>query len=64
MSGFFQALLMSGTGLNPGGGVDYYVSEAGTGSGLSPASPMSEADFLLVVLADFDRFYYLSDDEF
>lgn len=53
-----------GVSLNPGGGTDYYVSENGTGSGLSPGSPMSPADFLLVTLADFDRVFFLEGDEF
>lgn len=61
---FFQALLMSGTGTNPGGGVDYYVATAGTGNGLSAATPMSEADFLLVTLNDEDRVFFLEGDEF
>lgn len=61
---FFQALLMSGTGLNPGGGIDYYVATAGTGNGRSPASPMSPADFLAIVQGDFDRVFYLDGDEF
>lgn len=55
---------MAGTGLNPGGATDYYVSETGTGNGLSAATPMSEADFLLVTLVEFDRVFFLDGDDF
>lgn len=60
---FFHALL-SGTGLNPGGGVDYYVSASGTGNGLSSATPMSQADFILVTLEEFDRVFFNRGDTF
>lgn len=49
---------------NPNGATDYYVSENGTGSGLNPANPMSPTDFLLVVLVQFDRVFFLEGDEF
>lgn len=55
---------LGGSGLNPGGGIDYYVSESGTGSGLSPSNPMNEADFLLIVLGNNDRVFFLDGDEF
>lgn len=61
---FFQSLLMAGTGFNPGGGTDYYVSETGTGNGLSPATPMSPAAFAAIVLVDEDRAFFLEGDEF
>lgn len=63
MRRFFATTIKMPSG-NPGGGTDYYVSENGTGSGLSPGSPMSPADFLLVTLADFDRVFFLEGDEF
>lgn len=55
---------MSGSGLNPNGGIDYYVSTSGTGNGRSAATPMSEADWLLLTLAEFDRTFFLDGDEF
>lgn len=55
---------MAGTGFNPGGGTDYYVSETGTGNGLSPATPMSPAAFAAIVLVDEDRAFFLEGDEF
>lgn len=61
---FFHAMLSAGTGLNPGGGVDYYVADDGTGNGLSAATPMSEADFLLVTLQDNDRVFFKAGDTF
>lgn len=61
---FFQALLMAGTGFNPDGGVDYYVSESGTGNGRSAATPMSLTDFEALVLDDDDRVFFLEGDEF
>jgi uncharacterized spore protein YtfJ len=57
-------MLTAGSQFNPGGGTDYYVSESGTGSGLSAATPMSPASFLLVVLVDADRVFFLEGDEF
>lgn len=49
---------------NPFGATDYYVSSTGTGNGLSPSTPMSPADFLLVILAQYDRVFFSEGDEF
>lgn len=53
---FFHALLTGGGG--------YYVAQAGTGSGVTAADPMSPADFLLETLVSGDTVYFKRGDTF
>lgn len=59
---FFQTLVTGGT--SEAGEADYFVSEAGTGNGLSSGTPMSLEDFEALVLNANDRVFFLEDDEF
>lgn len=45
-------------------GSGYYVSESGTGDGLSESTPMSPGDFELLVLVDNDNVFFNAGDEF
>lgn len=55
MRRFFMALI---------GETAYYVAASGTGDGLSPANPMSPADFLLLILVNDDTVYFNAGDTF